>query len=149
MKYVALAVVMLLAGLGLMHIEREPRLFTPLVRVRTTDGLFITYVHRSPVNHGICEKTVKAFTDVTEKSCPACVVESTACSQKLEGLDGALARNERVPLYTVDGDVFRVSMVGPPQAVLAECREMASQMLSKGIKTAACNVPGVGGSAGG
>ena len=146
MKYVVLALLMLAAGLGLMHIEREPQFFTPLVRVRTTDGLFMTYVHRNPVSLIVCEQTVKTFTAVTEKSCPACVVESTACSQKLEGLDGALARNERVPLYTVDGNGFRVAMVGPPETVVAECREMASQMLSRGITTAACHMPGAGGS---
>jgi hypothetical protein len=56
-------------------------------------------------------------------------------------MDKALSRRERLPVYTVSADAFRVAIVGPPHAVEEECRSMAAHMVRQGLKTAACNMP--------
>lgn len=141
MKYFLLALLMLAAGIAVTQVEREPQDFTPVVRVRTTDGLFLTFVQNGMVKPGRCNDAVAAFSKVLQESCPTCVIESSGCPSVLEGMDKALSRKEHLPIYTVNTDAFRVAMVGPPHAVETECREMAAQMVRQGMKTAACNVP--------
>jgi hypothetical protein len=140
-KYATLALLLLLAGLGVMHVEREPERFTPLVRLRTVEGMFITFVQPGSYPRRECNQTVAAFTQSLNKSCVNCFLESAQCHEKLEGLDRALARNEPVPFHTVEAKVFRVAVAGPPATVLQECREIAAQMARFGIVGSYCREP--------
>ena len=142
MKYAALALVLLLAGLGLMHVERaEPERFTPLVRLRTADGMFITFVQPGSFRRSECTETVSAFTQSLAKGCVNCVLESAQCHERLEGIDRALARNEPVPFHTVEAKLFRVAVAGPPGTVLQECRDIAAQMARFGLAGSYCREP--------
>src|SRR5438105_3482952 len=44
LKYAVLAVLLFLTGVGLTRIQPEQRTFTPFVRLRTIDGMFMTFV---------------------------------------------------------------------------------------------------------
>ena len=141
MRYFVLSLVLLITGVVVTQLERETQDFTPVVRVRTHDGLFLTFVQQGFARQADCSAAVAAFSDVLTTSCPMCVIESSGCPSTLEGIDRALYKRERLPIYTVSADTFRVAIVGPPHQVELECREMAAQMARQGIKTAACNLP--------
>jgi len=141
MRYFVFSLLMFAAGVALTQVDREPHAFTPVVRVRTTDGLFITFVRRGVFNRSSCNLSVETFARVVKESCWPCMIESTGCSSQLEGVDRALANDERLPLFTVSANDFRIAIVGPPNAVQAECQEMAAQMIKKGLKNADCHNP--------
>ena len=143
MRYFVLSVVMLAGAVGVMQLEPIHPDFTPVVRVRTTDGLFLTFVQSGAMKRGQCTTAVKLFSDVVASSCPTCIIESSGCHSDLAGMDKALTSQERLPIYTVAADPFRVAIIGPPHAVEAECREMAAQIVNQGVKAAVCRTPEV------
>jgi hypothetical protein len=140
-RYFALSLLLFVAGVALSQIDHDQEQFTPLVRLRTTEGMFITFVQPGTFPRRECSQTVAAFTQSLNKSCVNCVLESAQCHEKLEGLDRALARNESVPFHTVEAKVFRVAVAGPPATVLQECREIAAQMARFGIVGSYCREP--------
>jgi hypothetical protein len=144
MRYFVFSLLMFAAGVALTQVDREPHAFTPVVRVRTTDGLFITFVQRGVFKRSSCSQSVEIFARVVKESCWPCMIESAACSSQLEGMDRALANDEHLPLFTVSADDFRIAIVGPPNSVQAECGEMAAQMIKQGIKNADCHNPVLG-----
>src|SRR5215471_1224971 len=143
MRYFVLALLMFVAGAALTRLERETVEFRPLARMRTTTGLFVTLVMRQPVKRSVCAETLATLERALTASCPACTIESTECAQNFEGIENALVRNEPLPIYTVDSDAFRVAMVGPTEAVIKECNEMASEIGRRGSRTAVCHAPSV------
>jgi hypothetical protein len=144
MRYFVFSLLMFAAGVALTQVDREPQAFTPLVRVRTTDGLFITFLQRGGFNRSSCNQSIETFARVVKESCAPCMIESTGCSSQLEGMDRALANDEHLPLFTVSADDFRIAIVGPPHSVQAECGEIAAQMVKKGLKNAGCHSPVLG-----
>jgi hypothetical protein len=144
MRYFVFSLLMFAAGVALTQVDREPHAFTPVVRVRTTGGLFITFVQRGVFNRSSCNLSVETFSRVLKESCWPCMIESAGCSSQLEGIDRALANDEPLPLFTVSANDFRIAIVGPPNSVQAECGEMAAQMITKGIKNADCHIPVLG-----
>ena len=143
MKYFVFALLMFIAGLALTAIERDTPELRPIVRMRTTTGLFITVAMRQPVKRSMCVEGLAAFERTLTPLCPVCVIESSDCLQSFDGIENALVRNEPLPIYTVDSDAFRIALVGPTSAVAAECNEMASEMVRRGAKMAACRAPAI------
>lgn len=141
MKYVFLAALLFIAGLALTQVPRKSYNFTPLVRVRTTNGLFITLVQKQISSHERCDAAVDVLVKEFGKQCPQCVVESTECAVKLDGIDSALARRESVPLYVVAADELRIGILGPPESVRSQCEGMASSMVRNGVSSAICVPP--------
>jgi hypothetical protein len=141
MKYLVLAVILFLVGVGLTQIEREDRLFTPVVRLRTTDGLFITLIQKASPKQNACREAIDRLVGALHTTCTTCFIESTDCATRLEGVDRALANNESVPMHTISAEGFRIAMLGPPQRVQAECEGMAAQMVRLGMKSAECAFP--------
>jgi hypothetical protein len=144
MRYFVFSLLMFAAGFALTQVDREPQAFTPVVRVRTTDGLFMTFVQRGVFKRTSCNQSVETFARVVKESCAPCMIESTGCSALLEGMDRALANDEPLPVYTVSANDVRIAIVGPLNSVQAECGEMAAQMITKGIQNADCHIPVLG-----
>jgi hypothetical protein len=141
MKYFFLALLLFAAGVAVMQLDRDQERYTPVVRLRTTPGLFVTFVQPGIQTLSECMRTVEAFTASLDTSCANCVLESADCQEKLEGIDRALASNEEVPFHTVEAKPFRVSVAGPPGTVLTQCREIASQMARAGLQGSVCREP--------
>jgi hypothetical protein len=141
MKYAILAALMFVAGLSLPLIQHEPQSYIPLVRVRSTEGLYITLVQARADRRSACNDRVAAFLTELGDSCPTCTVEASECATKLEGMDMALADGKALPIFTVAAEDIRVGLLGPPSTVRAECEVMASQFVMNGMKTAACVAP--------
>jgi len=142
-KYLVLAALLFIAGIGVTQLERETVPFTPVVRVRTVEGLFLTLVQPGTPSRSACNTAVQDLVDGFGKACANCVIESSDCASKLEGIDRALALNQPIPLYTISAQGFRISVLGPPQTVKAACEAIASQMVKGGLKTASCASPPV------
>jgi len=141
MKYFAGALLMFVAGLWVTHMEGTHVTLTPIVRLRTIDGMFITFVQPGRFKSGECRATVNAFTESLDKTCARCVLEAADCHEKLDGVDRALAEREAVPFHTVEAKMFRIALAGPPATVLSQCREIASQMVRLGVEGSVCREP--------
>jgi hypothetical protein len=141
MRHAILATLMLATGLSLPLIQHEPQTFTPIVRVRSTEGLYITLVQSRADKRGACNARVGSFIDALGDSCPTCTIETSECATKLEGMDMALAEGKRLPIFTVSAGELRVGLLGPPHTVRAECEVMATQFVLSGLKTATCVAP--------
>ena len=141
MKYFVLTTLMFIAGIALTRIEREPHTFTPVVRVRTANGLFFTLLQHEVPTKSSCTTAVEGMVGGFDNTCPTCTVESVECATKLEGIEAALARRKPVPLYVVSSDEIRIGILGPPASVQAQCEKMATVMHNGGVKSATCLPP--------
>jgi hypothetical protein len=140
-RYAVLAFLLAATGVALLYVEVHPERYTPIVRLRTDAGMFITFVQPGLFRRSECRATVDAFTATLGRSCPQCTVDSAGCHENLDGIDKALARNQVVPFHTVESKMFRVAVAGPPASVLSQCREIASQMARHGVEGSACREP--------
>jgi hypothetical protein len=143
MKYLILSILLFVAGVTLAFVERQEQIFTPIVRVRSADGLYITLVQPRTLRRSACNAMVEGFKKALDGACPTCAVESSDCATKLEGIDRALADGERLPIYTVAAEGMRIGVVGPPHVVRVACEGMAVQFVANGAKTASCVEPAV------
>ncbi len=141
MKYLVLAAILFVVGIALTQLERESNVFTPLIRIRTESGLFLTMVQSQTTKRSACTEAVEQMVRAFTKVCAACFVESTECATKLVGVDRALSANDRLPVYTITGEGFRIGILGPPSTVQAQCETMASRMVQSGLKRTACVPP--------
>ena len=141
MKYLVLAILLFLCGAGLTQIKIEDeQAYVPVVRTRTTEGLFLTFLHERVADRRACQQTFERFAGVV-RPCANCAIESMVCATELAGVDKAVAEDRPVPVYTVVGERVRISLVGPPHRVRSECEGIADQMVLNGLKTAACIYP--------
>lgn len=141
MKYFVLALLMFAAGVAITRIEPETPHVTPIVRLRTTGGLFITLVQSETKTKKLCTEANDRFVQPLIDLCPACEVLSSDCAEKLVGIEGALVRGEPVPVHTVGGAGFRAAVLGPPSTVNATCQALAVHMVKGGVNTATCRPP--------
>ena len=141
MKYVVLAVLMLLLGALLTTFKPEDPLLIPVVRMRGPEGFFVTYVRDRVPGRKLCTKEIDDYVDTLQSACPACSIESTECATGLTGIEKALAENRPLPIHVVRSAGLRMSVVGPPRLVKVWCETVATQMVLRGVKTAACVYP--------
>jgi hypothetical protein len=143
MKYVVLATLLFVGGVTLAYVERQEQIFTPIVRVRSAEGLYFTLVQPRTSRRSICRETVDGFVKALDAACATCAVESSDCATKLEGIDRSLADGKNLPIYTVAAEGMRIGVVGPPSVVQAACEGMAGQLVASGVKVAHCVAPAV------
>lgn len=141
MKYAFLAALLLIVGVVLTQLDLEGQVYTPIVRVRTESGLFLTIVQTATRKKAACSDAVSTLKAQILNSCPVCYVESSECSIKLAGMDQALAAGEALPVYTIAGDGIRIGMLGPPSRIEGQCTKMAAVMANNGLKSAVCVLP--------
>src|SRR5688500_5808839 len=101
MRYGLLAALLLIAGITLTQLEREDPAYTPVLRVRTDSGLFVTMVPAVNGKKATCSEAVNSVVTQIKNSCPFCYVESAECAAKLAGMDRALAAGETLPVHTI------------------------------------------------
>ena len=141
MRYIVLVVALFIAGAALTLVDSESQTYTPVVRVRTESGLFMTVVQRVTDKRATCSEVVGRLVDEVTRTCPACSVESADCPTKLAGIDRALALNESLPVHSIAADGVRIAMVGPPPTIQSHCSTMAAKMAQNGLPTATCVLP--------
>jgi hypothetical protein len=141
MRYAVIAAILFIIGFGLTLIERPGVRFTPIVRVRTGNGLYMTFLQNSLEKRHLCLIAVEKLAQELYNTCPSCSVESSGCPDQVQGIESTLANNRPVPLYVVSTDEIRIGILGPPASVRARCEQMASVMLQGGLKSAVCIPP--------
>ena len=62
-----------------------------MVRLRTSDGFFITAVQARTHDRRQCDEANERFLAPIRRGCPTCVVESVDCDGPLHGFEKALA----------------------------------------------------------
>ena len=149
MRYFALAVLLFMVGVYATTLKLDPRPYSPVVRVRTGDGFFMTLVQARAATEKACMEAADDFVGPLARVCPTCVVESVDCSHELAGIDKALAEGAEVPLYRVSAEGVNMALVGPPDLVRERCERIAAAIVAQGMKTAACVYPRPGAAPGG
>jgi hypothetical protein len=142
MKYVVLAILMFLLGALLTTFRPEDPMLIPIVRMRSPEGYFVTYVRDRVRGGKACQAEIKSYVEPLKSACPDCSIESSACASELAGMEKALAENRPLPVYVVRSEGIRMSVVGPPQRVKVWCEIVAAQIVRNGLRTAACVYPG-------
>ena len=141
MKYVVLATVLFLDGVELTWVRFARPALTPVVRLRTSDGFYVTLLQPRTAEKQRCTAAIERFEHTIQNSCPGCYVESTDCAVQLAGIEDALASGDPLPVYTVAAGETRMAILGPPGKVRAWCKTVAAQMASHGMPAAACVEP--------
>jgi hypothetical protein len=141
MRYLVLAGLMFALGLLVVSLDAPERTYIPVVRLRTSDGYFITAVQARTHDPRQCDKANDRFLAPIRRGCPTCVVESVDCGDHLHGFEQALASDAPVPLYTVAAHGIRLALVGPPGGAKASCEAIAVQMTLGGVPAASCVFP--------
>jgi hypothetical protein len=141
MKYIVLAVLMFVLGALLTTFKPEDPMLTPIVRMRSPEGFFVTYVRDRVAGHKACNEEIHLYVDPLVKACPECNIESTGCATELVGMEKVLAENKPLPIHVVRTEGLRMSVVGPPSRVRVWCEAVAIQMVRKGVGSAACVYP--------
>jgi hypothetical protein len=141
MKYVVLAVLMLLLGLLVLTFKPEDPMLIPIVRMRSPEGFFVTYVHDRVKGGKACQEEIRVYVEPLQAACPDCNIESTACAGELVGMEKALVEKRPLPVYVVGAEGVRMSVVGPPKKVQIWCEVVATQIVRNGLKSASCIYP--------
>ena len=141
MKYVVLAVLMFLLGLLVMTFKPEDPMVIPIVRMRSPEGFFVTYVHDRVQGGKLCQMEIDSYVEPLQKACPTCSIESSGCASELVGMEKALLDKQPLPVYVVGAPGLRMSVVGPPQKVKIWCEVVADEIVRNGIKSASCIYP--------
>lgn len=144
MKYFVLALLLFLLGLLVSTFEPRPTPSYPLVRVRTSDGFFLTLVQNRVDSRQRCQEAVDTFVETLIKACPSCTIESEECSLELSGIDKALAEGAPLPLYRVHAYQMNIALIGPPGKVRERCQRIADGIVRQGMKSASCVFPNPG-----
>ena len=141
MRYLVLAGLMFALGLVVVSLDAGEQTYIPVVRLRTSDGFFITAVQDRTHDRRRCDEANERFLGPIRRGCPTCVVESTDCGERLHGFEKALASGAAVPLYTVAARGFRLALVGPPGGAKSSCEAIAVQVVRSGVPAASCVFP--------
>ena len=141
MRYAVLAAILFAAGVSLTFIDRTVQHFTPIVRMRTDNGLYMTFLQDSLDKRVACLNSVEKLVHELYASCPTCSIESTDCPAEVGGMEAKLAHKQPAPLYVVAADDIRIGILGPPASVRARCELMANVMTQGGLKSAVCIPP--------
>lgn len=141
MKYVVLAILMFILGALLTTFKPpEPELI-PIVRMRSPQGFFVTYIRDRVSGHQLCKDEVQLYVDSLAKACPECTIESSECTTSLVGMEKALADEQPLPVHVVRSEGINMSVVGPPRLVRTWCETVAAAIVKHGMPTAACVYP--------
>ena len=141
MKYIVLAILMFLLGALLTTFRPPESFYSPVVRMRSPAGFFVTYLRERVQGTKACHAEIDEYVEPLVKACPDCSIESTECATQLNGIEKALADDNPLPVYTVRAEGVRMSVVGAPRQTRLWCEAVASEMVKRGLSTAACVFP--------
>jgi len=141
MRYLLLAGLMFALGLLVVSLDAPEHSYVPVVRLRTSEGYFITAVQARTHDRRKCDAANDRFLGPIRTRCPSCVVESVDCGEHLHGFERDLASGAQVPLYTVAARGIRLALVGPPGGAERSCEAIARLLTAGRVPEAACVRP--------
>ncbi len=141
MKYLVLALFMLAAGAALTQSDLGTQIYYPVVRLRTSDGFFITSVQERTSRRTACRESMEQFIEPIRRDCARCTLESAECVSDLVGVELALANGEVLDVHTVTAEGIKMALVGPPESAQKTCEAIAARIVLNGMKNASCVFP--------
>ncbi len=141
MKYLVLALLMLVAGVALTQSDLGGQTYFPVVRFRTSEGFFITAVQERTTKRAACKESMEQFMEPIKRDCPACTLQSAECVSDLVGMELALATGGLLDVHTVTAEGIKMALVGPPESAQKTCESIATRIVLNGMKNASCVYP--------
>ena len=143
-REIVVAVVLIAVGVAsawLAHLHVISQSYHPVVRLFSPDGLTYTAVQDAKQERQACGAANDRFLRPVKKSCKDCEVVHARCERQLEGFERVLYEGKDRAHHFVQGPGIRMSIEGPDAAAKASCEQIARQMVSSGLKLAACVHP--------
>ena len=139
---VAVALVLVAIASALAHMHVQSQTYHPVVRLSSPDGLTYTAVQDPVAERRACGAANDRFLGPIKAACKACQVVYARCERKLEGLELALYGGSPLAQHRVVGPGLRMAIDGPADTAKAACEYLADDMVKRGVRAAACVVPG-------
>ncbi len=143
MKQIIIAVVLVAAGVAGAYFYLRTTTYYPVVRMAAPEGFTITAVQTPVANQEACDAANRRFSEPIKKACNDCKFEIERCAGSLTGDEKALAGDDPLNDYSVIAVGIRMIVAGPAKVAKPACEQLASDMVQKGVNTAACVYPGV------
>jgi hypothetical protein len=129
-------------GSVLAHYHVTNQSYYPVSRLSSTDGYTFHMVQDRTARRGDCGQANDRFLDPVKANCPLCRVEYARCERELTGLEFSLLMGDPVPMYVVIAPGLRLAIEGPGERVRGDCERMATDLVRRGTRSAACVFPG-------
>ena len=127
-----------LAVLAHMHVVSQR--YYPVVQVAMPDGLTFTALQDELDERPACNEANERFLLPVKTACKDCRVIAARC-ERVPTRDEESAFREHESGYVVIAPGMRLGIRGPEDAARANCDFLASDMLSRGYRDAACLPP--------
>lgn len=142
MKQAIVVVALLVLGSVLAHYHVANQSYYPVSRLSSTDGYTFHMVQDRAARRGDCGKANARFLGPIKAFCDQCRVDYARCERELAGLELALVMGDPVPMHVVVAPGLRLAIEGPGERVRRDCEQLATDLVRRGTKSAACVFPG-------
>jgi len=142
MKQAIIALLIIAAGSVLAHLHVVSQSYYPSVRIASPDGL--TYIALQSVTHErrACGAANERFLGPLKAQCKACKITSARCERAIEGeVELALDAGKPLAYYSVVAPGVRMAITGPQEMAKLSCELIVSDMVKRGLRSAACVQP--------
>jgi hypothetical protein len=127
-------------SVALAHLHVVSQSYHPVVQLSSPDGLLYTAVQDSKHERQECGAANDRFLAPVKKDCKDCRVVLARCEREVGGQEMALYESRQIA-HVVTGPGVRLAITGPEATAKASCERIASQMVSSGLRSAACVHP--------
>src|SRR5258706_282462 len=99
MKYLALAVLLFACGAGLTQLRVEDgQTYVPVVRTRTTEGLFLTLLHETVKDRRVCQQTVERVAGLLRATAAFATGTVTSVKGSVRIGNQPVTENQQIPI---------------------------------------------------
>ena len=142
MKKVLIAGVLGIAAAVLAHLHVVSQRYYPLVKVAGPEGITFIAVQDERQERQACGRANERFLGPLTAGCKECKVLAARCERVITGEEEkALLERRPNASYLVVAPGLRMSITGPEARAKANCTFIAKDMVSRGMRTAACIPP--------
>ena len=141
MKQAILVIVLIAAGAWLAHLHVAAQTYYPVVQVRAPEGLTYTTVQDPTSERSACGAANERFLGPLKAQCKQCQILYARCARSLEGLELSIQEGKPIPHPLVHAPGLRIAIAGPAEMAKSSCDFLVSDMVRRGVQSAACVYP--------
>jgi len=141
MKQASIVIVLVAVGAWLAHLHVAAQTYHPVVRVLAPEGLTYTAVQDPTSERSACGAANDRFLGPLKAQCKQCQVLYARCVRSLDGLELSIQEGRPIPDHLVYAPGLRVAIAGPAGMAKSACDFLASDMVTRGVRSAACVYP--------
>ena len=142
MRNMVIAGVLLAVGAVLAHMHVVAQSYYPMVTIAAPEGLTYIAVQDARSERQACGAANERFLTPIKAACKECRVVAARCERIVQGdEEKALLEGTPSPNYLVVAPGLRMTIEGPEASAKRDCDFIAGDMVSRGMRSAACIYP--------